>query len=200
MRCELTGVLPALTIGRMGAKGKPDVAAFRRRFEHMLKTCGLTRAEFVRATGTTQQNVNGWMHRARIGQASHGRVRNATGVSIEWLNDNVGEAFPRGPVIYNGGKAVEPAYTAPALRVIEGTKEPSPAFHNSLHSPDWNLLKVAVTAVAEGLSRAQLLLPPDKHFELIEAAYEMVAEAKDPEAMRPRVVRMVELTVVQGGK
>lgn len=54
-----------------------------------------------------------------------------------------------------------------------------------------------MTAVAEGLRRAELEVPPETLAELVELAYDMLAGARDPQAMRPQVVRLV---AIQGGK
>jgi phage repressor protein C with HTH and peptisase S24 domain len=69
---------------------KTAAAHFAERFEQMLAACGLTRAEFANHPGIGQQNVTNWIKRGRIGQKSAALVREITGVSIDWLNEGIG--------------------------------------------------------------------------------------------------------------
>jgi phage repressor protein C with HTH and peptisase S24 domain len=69
---------------------KAGTTRFAERFELMLAACNLTRAEFAHHEGIGQQNVTNWIKRGRVGQHSAARVREITGVSIDWLNEGVG--------------------------------------------------------------------------------------------------------------
>ena len=69
---------------------KSATTGFAERFELMLAACHLTRAEFANHEGIGQQNVTNWIKRGRVGQNSTARVREITGVSIDWLNEGVG--------------------------------------------------------------------------------------------------------------
>lgn len=165
-------------------------SGFPERFERMLAAIGLSRAEFCQLTGFSQQAVNAWIKRQRVGTPSHDRLRKLTGVSLEWLNHGAGLAFPDGPALYRDGRRT----LAPA-RVAES---PAAAYgNNSSQSTDRTVLRMAVTAVAEGLRRAEVEVPPETLAELVELAYDMLAGARDPQAMRPQVVRLV---AIQGGK
>jgi hypothetical protein len=77
--------------GNHGAMtGNDPTSTFQQRFELALQHAGLTRAELAKLPGIGQQNITNWLRRGRIG--AQGRwFRTHTGVSIEWLNDNVGD-------------------------------------------------------------------------------------------------------------
>lgn len=74
----------------------PTPSAFAQRFQQMLDACALTRAEFCALAGIGQANVTNWLKRGRVGQQSAARVREITGVSIDWLNDGAGRPPTRG--------------------------------------------------------------------------------------------------------
>jgi phage repressor protein C with HTH and peptisase S24 domain len=71
---------------------KVDFSHFAERFELMLSACNITRPAFASHPGIGQQNVTNWLKRGRVGQRSASRVREITGVSIDWLNDGIGKA------------------------------------------------------------------------------------------------------------
>ena len=65
--------------------------SFAARFQLMLDMSGMTRASLAAAIPNGQQAITNWHKRRRVGQQSAALVREATGISIEWLNDGVGE-------------------------------------------------------------------------------------------------------------
>lgn len=70
---------------------------FEQRFEHMLQQCNMDRAQLARAlSGHGQQKITNWFKRGRVGSSSRREVSELTGVSTDWLNDAIGEAFPAG--------------------------------------------------------------------------------------------------------
>lgn len=83
-------------------------AAFRARFAEMLRTCKLSRQAFEQVAGLkSTQIVTGWLSRGRVGSSSEPDVQAATGVSLDWLQRNLGEPFPNGPIVYNSaGRAL----------------------------------------------------------------------------------------------
>jgi phage repressor protein C with HTH and peptisase S24 domain len=85
---------------------KDDPARFAERFELMLSVSNMTRPAFASQPGIGQQNITNWLKRGRVGLRSTDRVREITGVSIEWLNDGIGN-MPTGSQIQES----TPAYT-----------------------------------------------------------------------------------------
>lgn len=71
---------------------------FEDRLQIMLSACCLTRPQLARLIHPEhgQQLIQGWIKRGRIGQKSAGKVRDVTRVSMDWLNDGIGDPFPNG--------------------------------------------------------------------------------------------------------
>jgi hypothetical protein len=78
-----------------------------------------------------QQNITNWIKRGRIG--SQGRLfRGHTGVSIEWLNDNVGEMLvspdpdltDRASMLARAFERLRPADQDAVFRLVHSLAEP----------------------------------------------------------------------------
>jgi phage repressor protein C with HTH and peptisase S24 domain len=99
-------------------------STFRDRFEQMLSILGWDRPTFCVKAGVSQQVVHGWLKRGRVGTDSEPAVRQATGVSMDWLQAGVGQPFPNTKVVNMAGTgSVEanvvkvPAFT---IRGVDG--------------------------------------------------------------------------------
>lgn len=77
---------------------------FAIRFQQMLLDCGMTRAQLAEQPGISQQSITNWHKRGRVGQQSAPRLRAITGVSIEWLNEGIGE-LPESSVVNESSPA-----------------------------------------------------------------------------------------------
>ena len=86
---SLPGRAAAVNIAFMGKK----LATFEERLEQALTGAGLTNATFASQLGPNgQQLLHNWRKRGRIGAGSAAAVRKILpAVSMEWLNDGVGE-------------------------------------------------------------------------------------------------------------
>lgn len=91
--------------------------SFEDRFAFVLKTCGISRADLDVLGGISQASITNWHARGKVGQPSTSRIRDLTGVSIDWLNEGVGEPFPNGPVTYKDGKRLPQPLRIPAYSI-----------------------------------------------------------------------------------
>lgn len=118
----------------------PTPTAFAQRFQEMLEACALTRAEFCAFDGIGQANVTNWLKRGRVGQQSSARVRQITGVSIDWLNDGVGN-----PPVHRGTRELASPYNIsriyPTQEALPPAQSETPTGyvrfeHSRLNSPE----------------------------------------------------------------
>ena len=73
------------------------------RLEYVLKCCEYPSwAELADALNVTPQAVKNWRDRNAIGPANRKKLREITGVSIEWLESDTGDPFPTGVKAYIG--------------------------------------------------------------------------------------------------
>lgn len=104
-------------------RGKETLNTFAERFEYMLQECKIDRAKLARAlSGAGQQKITNWLERGRIGGPSRKEISGLTGVSTDWLNDQVGSPFPHGPVTPNFVKEISGGY-APRTHVALTPRE-----------------------------------------------------------------------------
>jgi transcriptional regulator with XRE-family HTH domain len=170
--------------------GKPAsyVMAFADNLRRLMEREQLSQAALAQRSGVAQRTLSTWLDTADPASI------NPRAQMVE----KVAAAF-RVPawMLFMPTMPTDPAAIAEWAALGRTSFSPSRSDDNSLQSLDSASLRLAVTAVAEGLRRANSTVPPAVLAEMVEAAYDMLAGAKDPEAMRPQVVRMVS---IQGGK
>ena len=122
-----------------------EKAAFRERFERMLRECDLDRASFEKAARLKDtQMVTNWLSRARVGMQSEAAVVRATGVSMDWLQRNVGEPFPNGPV----RRGLQPRLVKPGSKELASQQLLANRYEKDIDALR-NMLNALASAIAE---------------------------------------------------
>lgn len=72
-----------------------DTQSFESRFSAVLSALNLqTKAELAELVGVSPQGLNNWVNRSRrISSDARMKFQEATGISVDWLNDNFGEMW-----------------------------------------------------------------------------------------------------------
>lgn len=90
---------------RQSATMSYDLSELSGRVQYVMRECGYPdKASFARALGTSPQNVSKWLNTESIGNFGP-RMRQVTGVSLDWLMLNDGDPFPQGPTLYEKSEA-----------------------------------------------------------------------------------------------
>lgn len=92
------------------------------RLEYVRDACEYPEwSELARALGVTPQAVKNWRNRQAVGPENRKKLRDVTGVSIEWLESGIGEPFPNGSKPYIG--PVSPGAAAAIKRNTDAVEQ-----------------------------------------------------------------------------
>jgi len=136
------------------AKSPQQIKEFKERFKHVLKECGYANLAALVAvmrdpdTGEKMGDarLRAAVDRGSITQGTARELRRVTGVSMEWLNDNVGgTAFPGGPIRKPEERLTVPGGKGPAHPKLG----PIRSFH------DATALQMAIAGLFEVLERTR---------------------------------------------
>lgn len=106
---------------------------FEERLKLLLDHCGLARVDLAKMDGIGQQNITNWIARGRVGVQGGRRLRAITGVSIDWLNDGVGEMLVdnsqrRTAMLADAFSKLQPEDQDAVFRLVHSLAEPSPSY------------------------------------------------------------------------
>lgn len=140
----------------------------------------VSQTEFARRCGISESLLRKYLAGAEPSTKRLVAIADAAGVNVLWLAAGRGPKRGPAPAPSQGQQQAQRAAQQPTASY--GPTQPPPAL-------DMARLTSALAAVQEGLQSIKRTLPPDKHAELVAAAYELL---DSPATSASNVIRFIK--------